>query len=102
MSKDKKKVMSGWCSVVLRSLASFFYCVSSSSSSSSGDGKKVKPTAAAASGPEDNMIAAAKHFSSAHKKLDQLYVPCLFSLEMVAPHVNQQDPHDHSSPYLCF
>ena len=58
MSKDKKG--RGY-SAVLGLLASCFYV--------SGEGKRVedlKPKAAA-SGPEATVVAAAKHFSSAHK-----------------------------------
>ena len=58
MSKDKK--VSGY-SVVLGPLAS---CLNASSEGKRVEGSKPK---AAASGPEATMVAAAKHFSSAHK-----------------------------------
>ncbi|KAK2974644.1 hypothetical protein RJ640_008075 [Escallonia rubra] len=56
-------------SSALRSLLSFF-CVSS-------EGKKVKfSDDAAPSGPEATMVAAAKHFSSAHKHTNANAADC--------------------------
>lgn len=58
MSEEKKEA---WYSSILTTFALCF-CAS-------GEGEKLKknPTAESPDGPEATMVAAAKHFSSAHK-----------------------------------